>query len=183
MTCCEQNHRLLRLEGTAGGHRAQQPPRAESVLGRLLRAISEDEDCTATWGISPSVVPPLWQSRFPDVWLGFPLFRLVFVAPILLLCIAGKSLALSCLYLSMRLLVSSVRSPLAFSQCWNLSWEMGWSFRLLGIEQSTEVTNYFRSVWLKHLSGDSLISCIACGTFSSSLSLWVIKPPILSVRI
>lgn len=95
----------------------------------------------------------------------FPWFGL---CPILLLCIAGKSLALSDLYLPTRLSAPSLRSPVAFSQCWNPSGEMGLSFRLLGVEQSTEVTNYFSSVWLKQLSGDSPTSCVAFGNLSSS---------------
>lgn len=96
----------------------------------------------------------------------FPWFGL---CPILLLCIAGKSLALSDPYLPTRLPAPSLRSPAAFSQCWNPSGEMGLSFRLLGVEQSTEVvTNYFSSVWLKQLSGDFPTSCVAFLNHSSS---------------
>lgn len=94
----------------------------------------------------------------------FPCFDLCPLSPVLLLCLAGKSLAVSSLSLPTRLSVASVRSPFT----WNLSCEMGLSFRLLGVEQSTEVTNYFGSVWLKQLSGDSLIPCVAFRNLSSS---------------
>lgn len=35
------------------------------------------ETAQLPWGTCPSVSPPSWQSIFPDVWLGFPLFWLV----------------------------------------------------------------------------------------------------------